>query len=798
MEGFSRLTSLQQLFVTRCAAKGARVVIIHPYRPEQAYGFEAMRSTYAPFREGAPQPAPSAELDRPPDLDRVRSSLFGIAPQAALDPVRDGSVTVEGYPHRAREVAVCVDRVLDALTHPTDPLPPSEIAIIARDRAAYLPLLREEAELRAAEAEERGFEGDFVEAFGIPPRQLLLTPVGRFILTLYKVWKPDGLHLSADQFETILASGWLGADKQATTDAFTALKAQAFARVETGAQWSEAFDNLADLTTRLADQNRQNTRMAAGAIVRDPRDRTATDYLAVWREAVGLVTQLCARLFAGGDRPIQHHIQDLLDALDALDTATVLRAEREVLARIEHELVPLLRGSSVPVSAAEVGDVLHTLVHEREVEEGDDPHPGLLLVTGPEGIDSALRSLVCYLGCSDRALPQPYIDPWPIQEDRVAEHQQQERYLFLAVARAATHQLHLSFPRDEGGRPARPSIYLDDVAGLLGLSLEPPERQSVPTVDPVELAHEVGATPRRHYAIEELAHFALCPYRYELERLDDDARRYEPTRQVQLSAAGRWLDLLFTHLATLPSPDRGTTATRQWLEGARDATLPVLRSEYPGFRDLDWDVLRRDVSRQIDYLVTDWYPGRERFDLRVEAPGPKAYVVPDVAPDHVVEVHVHARHILYAGHVPHFVFEDLLREEWLRYMARPDDVPARAWVAYRPDVGTGPNDPQLLAEVAAVPVFASQYAAVQWWRGTVKDRYLYDQARDLRDKEANWGWTLSPGQEETAERGEANYPQRIDQLRLLIRHAEAGRYPKHPGPHCQYCPVHGLCLGIGP
>lgn len=66
--------------------------------------------------------------------------------------------------------------MLQALNDPQQSVPAREIAIVCNNLTEMVPLLREQAELRGQQA-----------LFTLPPRQLLLTPVGRFILTLYEV-----------------------------------------------------------------------------------------------------------------------------------------------------------------------------------------------------------------------------------------------------------------------------------------------------------------------------------------------------------------------------------------------------------------------------------------------------------------------------------------------------------------------------------------------------------------------------------------------------------------------------------
>ena len=81
-----------------------------------------------------------------------------------------------------------------------------------------------------------------------------------------------------------------------------------------------------------------------------------------------------------------------------------------------------------------------------------------------------------------------------------------------------------------------------------------------------------------------------------------------------------------------------------------------------------------------------------------------------------------------------------------------------------------------------MPVFASLYHAVQWWRKASVTAFLYAASRGQRG--------------DFAARQQQDYAEVQEQLRHWLPLVEAGHYPKNPGDHCSYCPARGECLGL--
>ncbi|MBE9200062.1 MULTISPECIES: hypothetical protein [unclassified Nodularia (in: cyanobacteria)] len=252
MEGFTFLTPLQQRFLHECHKREVTVHIFIPYRDTQAYGFEIMQRTYygKTINIVNPQPRllPTASFIRANNLSRLQQYLFADEVVETGEPEKIPSVTLEYYSHRNREVAACIKRIKEYLQNGVKA---EQVAIVTRARSEFQILLQEEVELHKL----RDNEGNIV-TLGIQPRQLLLTPLGRFVLTLYKIWQKNSLQMDIDQFEAILASGWLGGHLQRTTEQFNAVKFQMFARCSNRESWHGSLTNLQNLKKELPHDSR--------------------------------------------------------------------------------------------------------------------------------------------------------------------------------------------------------------------------------------------------------------------------------------------------------------------------------------------------------------------------------------------------------------------------------------------------------------------------------------------------------------------------------------------------------------
>ena len=285
MEGFTRLTSLQLLFVKRCLSiPECTVWFIRPFRETQAEGFEAVEKTYhtllmSPHKEIR---EPLRRLREPTALVALQRSLF--SEEAVLGERESGSVVIEAYPTRQREVAACVQHLKSHL----DANPEHQVAVVTRDPLKYRTLLREEAAL---------LDTAFAERFDIPPVHLLLTPVGRFVLSLYKAWQNRRLALKAEQFRRILSSGWLGRRAKNSVPLFQSIEPAFFARCEDHDSWQKAFAAL----EKAVSESVGGRTLAAWC---------TPDDAALWRKTLDIVISLARQLFEGQRRSLRAKSSD--------------------------------------------------------------------------------------------------------------------------------------------------------------------------------------------------------------------------------------------------------------------------------------------------------------------------------------------------------------------------------------------------------------------------------------------------------------------------------------------------------
>lgn len=734
LEGFSRFTPLQELFLRRCVAMGAQVVVVRPGRSEQRHGFEAVRSAHAAATTGLKQvvQATATPFSTAGDLCWLQQNLFADHP--ASPPVdRDGSVVLEAWPHRNREVESAVCRVRSVMT---EDCPAHDVVIAVGDAETYVPLILEEAELQ-------GCHG----LFRIPPRLLLLTPAGRFALGLYDAWD-NGLHLEADLFETFLASGLLGARVQETADAFRRVKEQLFTQCVTLQDWR---DRLADLR-RLSRSLPRDSRIPAAGV--------APGVVDLWNAVVEKLVDVCTRLANAESRPVGTHIRLLLDELSRLDEAGMRQAEKQVLAQIRDVLTESTESASIELTPREFGKVLLGMSQEREEFESEDPQR--VSVVGAESLDGVRKRFVVALGVDDARVPRAPSESWPLAHLDFESHLQQERYLFLAIVRAAGERIVLSYAQTDGRDGRFPSMYLGEVAQSLGgiRTVAPPPPADADEL-PASTSRPVGRARRETYDLGELARFKLCPHRYKLERIDPTSRLYDSTFQLTFAAQGHWLGLALDWLADKGSAtpsDQGLA--NAWFNEAFRQTRTEALQDFPALRPSDHAAVKQSLAQTRDHIVkriveTSYPASIERAPL-----APLSLVVDDRS----VTISAPTRHGLRRGLYILPLPQEASSFEWLIQGKKPGDVDEHG-------VAT--------ETIEGVEVLTHQYDAVSWWRTALKAMFYVQYGKGEP-------FLTKAGAELDALRAE---------LTGLIRSIERGAYPKHPGDHCRYCPAFATCLG---
>lgn len=730
MEGFTRLTGLQRLFVQRCVEQGALLVLVLPYCESQSRGFEAVRSNWDGLWDGADH---REIFNRIPPCDRLQ----WLQSQAFSDqtppprPALDDTVTVRIFTHPNSEVSGVLDEIKSALQEQVDP---SEMVVVTRDPGTYLPLILEEAEIRGVQ-----------EWFHIPPRILMLTPVGRFALGLYESW--DGaLHLQAAQLESFLSSGILGRRAQETATAFRGLRAQLFELCLRREEWEAA------LTACGAAANDLGPRSRLPVATVEPAD------IDLWRVMIGRIESMCQRLSVGGERPVGEHLEILLDELSHLDHLGLRKAERSILAKIREALEEVAHDPAIILSTNEFGEVLVGLANARDEQGEQDYKPGKISVAASESVDGVAVRRVFAIGVDDARVPRPPGSAWPLKEQGLDAHILNERYQFVAMVRGATERLYLSWSQTDGECEQRPSMYLEDLRELL--SLEVGASPALPSTESGERAPRSPTPPalevtREVYGLEELSVFRLCPLRYRLERLDRRARSLELAFHMVSGAAGRWLELILGHLADGATECvSDAEASKQWLQQAMRATEQVVWREFSAFRAFDRQSVWQSVLDSLEAMVKDIaHDGRYRVVIeRNDQPLVCNVRVGDgtrrVTAD-LPFVYVRGQHrypLLYSD----------VGQHWLHFGQKAAE-----------------EGPVQEREIDGVRVLERQYDAVIWWWNGVRS-LLYAQVGTLNVD-------LEPLSQDIVQ---------------TIQQMERGRYPMNPDVHCVWCPVEGICLGV--
>lgn len=772
LEGFSRFTPLQRLFIRQCRNLGARVIMLFPFRRRQRRAFQAVCSTFEPYRSSGDDnlkklltPLPS---EGGTDLAHLQAHLFAGEEASVLpESERDRSATVTPHEHVNSEVAGTVSKIIQHVdAHERSP---GEMVVVTCDPAAYVPLLLEEAERRGR-----------ARLFHIRPRKLLLTPVGRFALTLYRVWDEGTgrLDMTPDQFESLIASGWLTGPVQETSRAFEMVRAQVFGRCRTLDEWKDALRQLKELVR--AEERPAASRLPAAGI--------DMPTLEGWEWAVETVAAICRNLFEGrAEYTVGQHIQRLLDELTQISERKRFENERRVIERIRDELIDLRDSESVEMETAEFGDVLNSLVREREPsgsEELDDD-PTRISVTGPFGVDRAEKAVVFMIGMDGARMPGPPSSAWPMYTFEREKHYDQQRYLFLAGIRAAQQRLHLSYAKVAGARKKQPSAFFEEAARLLSIDFDPTVRVEAGNGEADAPApRALGPIERTGgYTLDELAHFGLCPHRYKMERLDDDARRYEPMWQVRFLAQGHWVGHALRWAEAQAERPGDADAAKAYLLRAMEAVEQRVKRDLPGLRPLDWRAVRHKTAEKLRDIVHKDFPHEFQHGDAVVS-DEHDFTIDVVDGDRHYRVEVTVPHAMQRGKYAYPILEEETSQEWLL----PADEPAREpqdrrWAT----VGKSDNEIHR-RDVEGVEVFSSKYDALQWWawaKRTAFHRFTAEQDNPPPVYERDFEQLA--GSEET--------PGHIAQL---VAEIEKGRYPKHPGDHCNFCPLKGECLGLDP
>ena len=347
MEGFTFLTPLQQELIATAETQ-IPVHLIFPYVPNHS-GFATLRRTYDPWwpADGLPEPLEEVEPAESA-LTHLKAHLFNDLGSASQQSdarelaTEDETITISTHRHRDAELHEMLTKIVEYRNRQKEGEAPTSIFVVAPDPEQTQVLLQEAADAL-------GY-GKIIK-LRVPPRLLLLTPLGRFVLTLYEAWNArDGeFSLGAGQFEELLASGWLGTSARRSVATFQLVRYQWFERASTAADWEDLF-------ARLLDHVTQPTQF--GGVELQPARSVRPDQIEAWQRALATVLSLCERLFAGGPLSIEAHIRQLVEALQEQAPPDLRDVERELIGRIQRALVEASEAGTLAVTAEEFGTSL--------------------------------------------------------------------------------------------------------------------------------------------------------------------------------------------------------------------------------------------------------------------------------------------------------------------------------------------------------------------------------------------------------------------------------------------------------
>jgi hypothetical protein len=604
------------------------------------------------------------------------------------------------------------------------------IAVVAPDPVLYEALLREEDAIRLLPGE--------TPLFAPLPRNLLLTPVGRFVLNLYSVGLDGGpdLNMTAQQFRELLASSWLGPRAAANVELFGSVAAQLLDHCRSETDWRDGLDRVA----RLATGGRP------GVLVPPTRRRLPSQFVgpddaAAWKAALDALLGLRRRLFGSGRGTLGHHVQRLLDELTKL-TPTELDAEVvEVMRQIGKALQALSETGTLDVDAREFGAVLSGLSEPRGEEEDDEDDEderreapnASFRVRALEAIDGVEAPIVLALGLDDSQMPGGSLDRWPRQQEDAEDWLDRQRYRFLATVRAAESRLILFYPLASEDGACRPSPFLKRVEALVpdASRAKRPTRSNVAS-GPIQSVPARARVQRSAYSVEELAIAALCPHRWRMEAVEPRLRRFSEPWQLEWLAKADWMAACVERAAAGTVPE-AAPALRHRLLQAMDVAESDVRERFAALRGLEWAGVRRTVRQQIDYAVDVELKGnRGRFEEGF-ATGRNLLV----ATGRTLRVAARAE-----ATGP--------REGRRRYVAERDG----AWLMH------GSNTQEALN-----PLYKAVNAFQRWSN-----------------------WVLYGGQ------GAGS----IEDLPDALARLESDQPRRNAGAHCSYCPARPRCLGLDP
>ncbi|WP_149847131.1 hypothetical protein [Paenibacillus sp. 37] len=750
MEGFTYFTDLQRWFIEQCSKQGKEIVFIVPYREHQKKAFSIIEETYKIIASNCRFTLNTPKISEQPDIEYLQRQILQSGGYNAF-PDQVSNVHLKQYPNRDRELQGCITQLKQWFDSGYEP---KDVAVVMRRSKEFVDRLRDYMEM-----DPLYYRGEKVELL-TTPRLLLLTPVGRFVLNLYQIWKDNTLDLQADILESILSSGWLGAGIQDSTPVFRAVKYQYFNTCRSKKEWLTVFTQL-----ETDCEKEMTSRLPLGLVDKETVRK--------WNEVIELLDRICNRLFHQKEISVGRHIEILQEELNQMLPKDLRKAERIVLEKIQTVFQELSTYFSIPLTTEEFGDAIHALTKgentdEEEQDENEEGHDYLLRIVTPETLDGMEYKAVLYLGCDNVHVPVLYPEPWPFYVDGRGKHLMTERYMFLTVIRSAVEQLVLSYAQKDGDRSFQPSTYMQEVERLLETKRE--VQGVLDTLD-MSLAHDgvkavkVRSAKRKSYDLSELAHYGLCPLRYRLELLHPEARIYRTQWQLQIYAQSIWLNRIYGRIEQSDLKSSDKNLFYQSLLNSMEMTREEVRRIFPAFSPIVWHAIEFQVKGQLDHLAKEQHSyfrslfkgSKESFSVLVEGE----------VEERTIKITFEIPYMLQSAKFNVALFGDLLSGEWL--------LPGK-------DESDG-KEFHIEIEIEGVQLFSTQYQAVNWWRKTINSFFAIEKKQVVAKNSHT----------KMLKEHFEGLPTKIGQM---IKNIESNKFPMHPGEHCTSCPVRPECLGI--
>ncbi|MDT9722275.1 hypothetical protein QVE09_25525 [Paenibacillus sp. ClWae2A] len=758
MEGFTFLTDLQKWFIEQCEKQGKEVFFLAPYNDNQKQAYQIIRNTYD-FVWAGRISIETSKLSTKEDIKYIQNNLFADS-EPQIFPEQVENVSLRQFVNRDRELQGCLEQIEKWFSEGL--YQPEEIVIVTRRAKEFNDRFQDYLSMKPLEFTDENGNKHLVT---LPnnPRLLLLTPVGRFILNLYQLWHEEGFLLESNEFESIIASGWLGASIQDSTSLFRAAKNQYFTACKTKDEWIEKLEQL-ERYSEETDDVRLPTKLIDSETVRN------------WNKVVEMLYSVCYRLFSNKKSPVAEHIEKLQEQLNEMLPEDIRKSEKEVLEKIREVFDELSNYYSIDLTTTEFGDALHAITRgendneDEEEQEKSDVKSHNLRIVIPETLDGIQFKAVIYVGCDNVHSPVLYPEPWPFYKDGRREHLYKERYMFMTVVKSVQENLVISYSQKDGDHSFQPSTYFQEIERVLGTKRE--KKALLDTLDiskaPEDIKQsKVRSARRKEYSLSEIAHYGLCPLRYRLEMLHPEVRMYRNEWQLEIYAQGVWLNRIFSLIERNKEEKPYSLPTSQFLMKYMQSSKEGMLRLFPAFGSITWHSIENQVKNQIKYFE-DW---TKNYFKGVKKGKKESFrvMLSGTNEERTVKISLDVPFIADRTKIQSPIINYLQTEEWLLPGSNKDEKS-----------GNGADED---IDIEGVSLFPTQKRAVDWWRDTINSYYMVEV-----EKKSGTHWYIK--------KLEKHYSGVKEKIVHWINNIESSNFPKNTGDHCKSCPVRLECLGI--